>query len=103
MAEKTYVVRVSRLGNMLNRSAVDKAAMEGRIIPPVVEYVPQGQEVKLDPSADATKRALSSGAIEEPGASEERRKAELQAEIDRLNEQQKAIEAQRKALAGSAS
>lgn len=103
MAEKTYTVRATRYGHLKNREIVEKAAMEGRIIAPVVDYLSQGEEVKLDPSADATKRALKVGAIEEPGASQERQKAELQAQIDQLNAQQKAIEDQRKALAGSAS
>ena len=103
MAEKTYVVNVTRFGHVRNRAAVEKAAMEGRVVPPMVDYLAQGQEVKLDPDADATKRALESGAIEEPGASEKRREQELQAELDRIKAQQKALEDQRKALASSAS
>ncbi len=100
MAEKTYIVRATRFGHMLNRSVVEKAAEEGRIVPPVVEYLEQGAEVKLDDKHRLTERALAAGDIEEPGAAEKRREAELQAELDRIKAQQEQLEAQRKSLKG---
>jgi len=96
MADKTYVVKATRYGWLKNREIVEKAAMEGRTIPPIVVYLKAGDNVKLDPSSEATKRALDSGAIEEPGASEKRQKEELQRQMDALQAQQDALAAQAK-------
>lgn len=101
MALKDYKVLATAFGNMRNRDMVEKAAMEGRTIPPLVEYIPKGETVKLDPSSEATKRALKSGAIEVPGASEERQAADLQAQLDALKTQQDALAAQKKSLASA--
>lgn len=84
MSETTYITRVGSFGHLRNRDAIEQAAMEGRTVPPVVDYLPQGSEVKLDSSHPVTKKAVESGAIEEPGQTADRRQAELQAEIDRL-------------------
>lgn len=100
-ALKTYVVLVSRFGCVRNREAVDTAAMEGRVIQPIVDYVAKGEQVKLDPSADATKRALSRGTIEEPGAADKRRADELKVEMDALKARQDALAAQAKAASTS--
>jgi hypothetical protein len=99
MAEKTYTVMATAFGHMLNREVVDKAAMEGRIVPPLVKYLTAGDDIKLDPSSDATKRALESGALEEPGASDQRRAEQLQSEMDALKARQAALAAQIKTTA----
>jgi hypothetical protein len=94
MPEKAYKVLATAYGNMRNRDVVEKAAMEGRTVPPLVEYLKAGDTVKLDPSAESTKRALKAGSIEEPGASEARQAESLQAQLDALNAQQAALRAQ---------
>lgn len=99
MAEKTYIVKATVFGHVLNRDVVDKGAMEGRVIPPVVDYVKAGEEVKLDPAADSTKKALASGTIEEPGAEDKRRGEALQAEMAALKARQAELAAQSKATA----
>lgn len=99
MAESTYTVKVSLLGNMRNRDVVEAAALEGRIIPPVVEYVSAGTEVKLNPTSAHTKALLASGAIEVPGESAKREQEALQARMDALKAEQDALAAQRKTLA----
>lgn len=93
MADKTYIVKVTRYGYLKNREIVEKAAMEGRTIPPIVVYRAAGETVKLDPDSEATKRALKSGAIEEPGASEQREQEALQRQMDALQAQQDALRA----------
>jgi hypothetical protein len=97
MAEKTYITRVGSFGHLKNREVVEKAAMEGRTVPALVDYLPLGSEVKLDPSHPLTKKAHESGAIELPGESSERRKSELEQELERL----KAREEQLKGELGS--
>lgn len=101
MALKTYTVLVTRLGVLRNREAVESAAMEGRVIQPLVDYVEKGKSVKLDPASDATKRALDRGSIEEPGAADKRRAEELKAEMDALKVRQDALAAQAKAASTS--
>jgi hypothetical protein len=85
---KSYVVRVSSFGHVTNRAEVDKGAQEGRVIPPIAVYVPQGEQVSLDPSHDATKRAIELGSIEEPGASEERERAALESRLAQVKAEQ---------------
>lgn len=69
MAEKTYIVKSSRLGVLRNQKQVDEAALEGRNVTPISDYYEQGQEVKLDSSADRTKKLLDTGSIEEKSSS----------------------------------
>lgn len=69
MAEKTYVVQSSRLGVLRNQKQVDDAALEGRTVTPIADYLERGAEVKLDASADRTKKLLESGSIEEKSSS----------------------------------
>jgi hypothetical protein len=67
----TYTVSHERLtiGELRNRDQVENALLEGRVIPPVVEYhdYTRGQSVELD--ADRAKSLLASGAIEGSGDS----------------------------------
>lgn len=102
MADKTYVVKATAFGHMLNREAVEKAAMEGRTVPPLVKYLAAGETVKLDPSSDTTQRALKIGVIEEPGESDKRRALELQSEMDALKARQDALTAQQRAMKSGA-
>ena len=99
MALEDYTVLATVFGNMVNRDLVEKAAMEGRTVPPLVAYVPAGQSVKLDPTSETTKRALKAGAIEEPGASTKREQDKLKAQMDALEAQQAALAAQAKTAA----
>lgn len=104
MAEKkTYVTKVSRFGYMRNREQVEKAALNGQIVPPITEYLPQGSRVEL--SEDHAKKLIDSGVIEEPGASQraemerlKAREAELQRQRDELNAQQKQVEQERQSV-----
>lgn len=81
MAQKTYITRATSFGHLLNREAVEKGAMEGRIIPPLVEYLPEGSEVKLDSDSPQTEKLVASGALHDPsggGGFDSLKKAELE-------------------------
>ena len=43
MALEDYTVLATVFGNMVNRDLVEKAAIEGRTVPPLVAYVPAGR------------------------------------------------------------
>jgi phosphoserine phosphatase len=66
MAEKTYIVKHESLtvGDLRNRTQVDKAVDEGRVVNPVPEYqtLSAGDEVQLD--EDRAKSLVESGAVE---------------------------------------
>lgn len=93
MSDTTYITTVGSFGYLRNRKAIEDGAMKGLTVPPLVDYLPEGSQVELDPDSDHTKKLVASGAIEIPGASAERRKAELQAELDRLNAERDALNA----------
>jgi len=101
MATETYTVKITAVGNVLNRDIVEKATLEGRVIPPVVVYVPQGQNVELDPSSPNTKRLLKSGSVEKPGESAKREREALQARVDQLKAEQDRLAAEQKSLKSS--
>lgn len=101
MATETYTVKFTVLGNMLNREIVEKAVLEGRVIPPVVVYVPQGDNVELDPSSSHTKLLLEAGAVEKPGESAKREREALQARVDELKAEQDRLAAEQKSLKSS--
>jgi hypothetical protein len=66
----------------------------------VVEYLSQGEQVKLDDSSANTKRLLEAGSIEEPGESAKREEAQLQSRLDELKAEQDRLAAQAKSLKG---
>ena len=100
MTDVDYIVKVTALGNVLNRDVVEQAALEGRTVPPVVEYLAQGEKVKLNNQSPHTKSLLKAGSIEVPGESEKRESEALQARQDELKAEQDRLAAQAKSLKG---
>ena len=100
MTDVDYIVKVTVLGNVLNRDVVEESALKGRVIPPVVEYIAQGEQVKLNNQSAHTKRLLKAGSIEVPGESEKRESEALQVRQDQLKAEQDRLAAQAKSLKG---
>lgn len=95
-----YVTKATQFGNVTNREQVDKAAAEGRVVAPLVEYLPEGSQVDL-PDSEQTKKLVESGVIEKPGASQKAELEDIDARRAELQRQQDALDAEAKAAKSS--